>query len=134
MPSNKKKRGKAKKAAKRREQAAATGGVSTDGMTADQVRAMQALSVKARASGSGTAGTAEMSQTLRMLKMKYTLLGKEEWWWLFDDTLEAIGKCLTRDSFCVLDGFVLPQQVYTPAPRGCVVRSVVMYGCVNRSA
>lgn len=43
---------------------------------------------------------------LSCFREKYALLGKAEWWWIFDDSLQAIGDCLKRDNFVVLDGFM----------------------------
>lgn len=49
--------------------------------------------------------------TLALLRSKYALLDKAEWWWLFDDALEEIGKCLTKDNFVLVDGFLPPAAV-----------------------
>eukprot|EP00912_Choanoflagellata_sp_UC4_P000981 UC4_evm3s607 len=43
---------------------------------------------------------------LAKLRMKYTILGKAEWWWLMDDTLQEICENLRKNFFCVLDDFL----------------------------
>lgn len=34
------------------------------------------------------------------------MLGKAEWWWIFDDAVEQIAKKLDKDNFVILDGFL----------------------------
>ena len=58
---------------------------------------------------------AGMDRRLQALKAKYSMLGKEEWWWIFDDTLARVGELLRRDHFCILDGF-LPMDQVRPEP------------------
>ncbi|GBG31851.1 Egl nine-like 1 [Hondaea fermentalgiana] len=40
------------------------------------------------------------------LRTKYMMLGKAEWWWLFDDALAQIAQRLQRENFVILDGFL----------------------------
>jgi hypothetical protein len=43
-------------------------------------------------------------------RARYASFGKQEFWWLFDDVLADIGKCLLTHSHVVVDDFVLPTQ------------------------
>ena len=43
---------------------------------------------------------------LAALRLKYTLLGKAEWWWLMDDTLQELCRSLRENFYCVIDGFL----------------------------
>lgn len=43
---------------------------------------------------------------LSLLRSKYAMLGKAEWWWLFDDSIAQIGKKLAKDSYVVVDEFL----------------------------
>ncbi len=46
------------------------------------------------------------SGNLFALREKYKILGKEEWWWIMDDSIEAISRLLLANDFVVIDGFL----------------------------
>ena len=39
-------------------------------------------------------------------KFPYTLYLQEEWWWIFDESVQEIGAILLRDNFVVVDDFI----------------------------
>ena len=45
------------------------------------------------------------------LRLKYTLLGKEEWWFIMDECLEEIGKTLLKNDYVVVDWFMTASRV-----------------------
>jgi len=47
---------------------------------------------------------------LDLLRVKYALLGKAEWWWIFEDSLQVLGSKLQRDNFAVVDNFLGPEK------------------------
>ena len=40
----------------------------------------------------------------------YALYGKEEWWWIMDDSIDAIGAQLNKQGYCIIDGFLTADQ------------------------
>lgn len=42
---------------------------------------------------------------LHALKVKYTMKGKQTWWWVFDDSLSTIGSILDSEGYVVVDDF-----------------------------
>lgn len=57
---------------------------------------------------------ADFEASIASLASKYAMysaLGKEEWWWIMDDTLADIAKCLKRHNHVYLDHFLPPSQV-----------------------
>ena len=47
----------------------------------------------------------------KQLRMYYTVVGREEWWWVMDDSIDAIGAQLEKQGYCILDGFLTNEQV-----------------------
>ncbi|GMH60343.1 hypothetical protein TrLO_g3803 [Triparma laevis f. longispina] len=47
---------------------------------------------------------------LTALKVKYALKGKEEWWMIFDDSLQTISSELHENNYCVIDDFLTWKQ------------------------
>ncbi len=47
------------------------------------------------------------------LRLKYTLLGKEEWWFIMDECLEEFGKILVKNDYLVIDWFISKPHVDT---------------------
>jgi hypothetical protein len=45
------------------------------------------------------------------LRLKYTLLGKEEWWFIMDECLEEIGKTLLEKDYVMVDWFMTASRV-----------------------
>jgi len=43
-------------------------------------------------------------------------MGKEDWWWIFDDSLKEIARQLLIQDFVVLDGFV-PDELHMQIKR-----------------
>ena len=43
-------------------------------------------------------------------RLYYSMFGKEEWWWIMDDSLESIGAQLNSRGYCVLDRFLTDSQ------------------------
>jgi len=43
--------------------------------------------------------------------MYYTVVGREEWWWVMDDSIDAIGAQLEQQGYCIIDGFLTTEQV-----------------------
>ena len=46
------------------------------------------------------------SVNTQVLRQHYTMIGKADWWWIFDDTLKEVARQLLTQDFAVLDGFV----------------------------
>jgi len=46
------------------------------------------------------------TDALVRLRVKYELLGKEGWWWVFDDALKEIAESLIKHNFVIIDGFL----------------------------
>lgn len=42
---------------------------------------------------------------LDAVKVKYCLKGKREWWWVFEDSLDCVGRLLERDGYAIVDNF-----------------------------
>jgi hypoxia-inducible factor (prolyl hydroxylase) len=40
------------------------------------------------------------------LRMKFSMLGKEEWWWVMDESTQEMVRQLNTNHYCVLDGFL----------------------------
>jgi len=47
-------------------------------------------------------------EKLTRLRLKFTAVGKQEWWWIMDETMDEVARQITEHSFTVLDGFFLP--------------------------
>lgn len=54
---------------------------------------------------------AEFAAKCKQLRMYYTVVGREEWWWVMDDSIDAIGAQLEKQGYCILDGFLTNEQV-----------------------
>lgn len=55
---------------------------------------------------------------LTHLRNFYSLKGKDEWWWIFDDSLTSIGSLLTSRAYVILDSFL-------PSPQSSSLREEV---------
>ena len=44
-------------------------------------------------------------EPLDLLRLKYSMLGKEDWWFIMDECVEQAAAQLKNDNFVVLDGF-----------------------------
>ena len=56
--------------------------------------------------GDSTQQKRKMQSRLQSLRFKYETFGKGDWWWLMDDSLEAIVERLREDYYVVVDGFL----------------------------
>lgn len=50
-------------------------------------------------------------RTIAQHRTRYVMADKAEWWWIMDDTLEAVAAMLNEVHFAVLDQFLLPSQM-----------------------
>jgi hypothetical protein len=55
-------------------------------------------------------GYVEMQESLQKLRKYFSMFGKEEWWWLMDESRDEIARLLKRDNYVVIDGFMLEEQ------------------------
>ena len=53
---------------------------------------------------------ARMSKKLRALQTLYTQVGRGEWWWMMDESLQLIVQELSEQHFCVIDSFLQEEQ------------------------
>lgn len=56
--------------------------------------------------GPGLLDLKDSSDALNRFRIHYTMVGKEDWWWIFDDSLKEMARQLLVQDFVVLDGFV----------------------------
>lgn len=52
----------------------------------------------------------EFTNQCGKFRLYYSMFGKEEWWWIMDDSLESIGSQLNNRGYCVLDRFLTDSQ------------------------
>ena len=109
MPTRSKKKGRSAK--KRREQKPHSADPENPGQNASK----PALPPPAAPTAPASAGCSLLDRgadeaRLASLRATFTLLGKEEWWWLMDDSCDEIAEQLNRNFFVVIDGFLLPEQ------------------------
>ena len=72
---------------------------------------------------------------LQRFRIHYTLVGKEDWWWIFDDSLKEMARQLLVQDFVVLDGFVtralsdkIKQELQTMYSSGAMERGLLAGG------
>ena len=51
-------------------------------------------------------GALPYQDSIPMYRTMFSAMGKQEWWWVMDDTLAEVGATLRRNHFAVLDGFL----------------------------
>ena len=61
---------------------------------------------KQKVTGVGEAALPYPDDRISMYRTMFSAMGKQEWWWIMDDTLAEVGTALRRNHFAVLDGFL----------------------------
>ena len=61
---------------------------------------------KQKVTGVGEAALPYPDDRIPMYRTMFSAMGKQEWWWIMDDTLAEVGTALRRNHFAVLDGFL----------------------------
>mmetsp|Transcript_72922 Transcript_72922/g.173711 ORF Transcript_72922/g.173711 Transcript_72922/m.173711 type:complete len:644 (-) Transcript_72922:11-1942(-) len=60
--------------------------------------------------GAGQDADAIFATKCDLFRAYYSAVGKSEWWWIMDDSLDVIAKQLQSQAFCVLDSFLPEDQ------------------------
>jgi hypoxia-inducible factor (prolyl hydroxylase) len=45
-------------------------------------------------------------ERMAALRIKFTMMGKQEWWWIMDESTQEVVRQLNKNNYCVLDGFL----------------------------
>ena len=53
---------------------------------------------------------AQFAAECKQLRLYYTVVGREEWWWVMDNSIDAIGAQLNKQGYCIIDGFLTNEQ------------------------
>ncbi len=107
----KKKKGKRKATAGRgppgNSSSSAAAGSSSSTLAVAAAATAGGVAASSASSADYSFGNAEAPATpLAMLRLKYTLLGKEEWWFLMDETLGVAAAQLRSKNYVVIDGLL----------------------------
>lgn len=72
---------------------------------------------KSKATGTGAVpdaalvkGLQEQGSLLPLLRLQWSLAGKDEWWWVMDDSVAEIARQIKTKNYCVFDGFLGPER------------------------
>ncbi|CAK9004288.1 unnamed protein product [Durusdinium trenchii] len=53
---------------------------------------------------------AEFAAECKQLRLYYKVVGREEWWWVMDNSIDAIGAQLNKQGYCIIDDFLTSEQ------------------------
>ena len=80
---------------------------------AEQQQHQQQLGQQQQARGQQLQPSDEEMDRFRLMKLRehFVGLGKDEWWWIMDQSMEEIGRQLTKNFYCCVDNFLTPDQL-----------------------
>ena len=99
----KKERAKAKKAAKKAKQLAAAAAKATHASANEAHPQVNAAAAKLYKEFSASLAKAHKTapEPLDILRMKYSMMGKEKWWYIMDECIAQAAKELTENNYVV---------------------------------